>query len=469
MAEQLISNNLKAERTAAGFATIEELAHQAGIDPAWCAHIEDGRVLPTHDEHQRLLAALGGIPENRIYERGWRQLTGLGQQPAKYLETMSKQWRLWRDTAHLLMAPDEVNYFERDPGVNHTAEVYVNLSCGTQRSPHLLQDTVSVLQALGVSFIAAASPAAGCCGKPLGLGNTEQVFEKFRQGRITRSVAWGATTHVNWCGACQQIGTALAARHELTDGTAHPVREIQLIPFLEERVRELGDNVPWKKEVRRRVIAEGHPGQGNVHHGSQRAIVRLLEMVPGAHAVGLYDGASELSPCVAFGLEGTAPPAWTLRPETPAELGEHKARLAAEIRSRGADSVSCMHQGCHQLWSAYASERLAVVHPVSILAEALDCAHPDRYQQAVQQGDPNLLVEQSRPRWQAWGMSEARAAEVANHICDIMTAAGSAAASQEAIDEDAFAVTLRKAAGYGCAGGCGGCQTHSAPTATALS
>jgi transcriptional regulator with XRE-family HTH domain len=468
MAEPLIVNNLRAERIAAGIDTVEELAERAGIDPTWCAYIEDGKVLATNEELRRLLAALGGIPENRVYERTWRQLTMMGQQDR--VDGLAQMWKDFRDAGHVLISPDEVNYFERDPGPGHQAEVYVNLSCGTQRSPHLLQDTVSVLEALGVAFVAAAGPAAACCGKSIALvSGKEQVYERFRQGRVDRSVSWGATTHVNFCGACQQIATAVAARHELADGVVHPVREVQLIPFLEERVRELGDRVPWKKEVRRRVLAEGHPGMGNVHSGSQASIARLLAMVPGVEAVGLYDGWSELSPCAVFGLEGSPPPAWTLRPETPAEVAEHRHRLADEVHARGADTVSCMHQTCHQMWSRYASDRLAVVHPVSVLAEALDRAHPDRFQAAVRRGDPQALVEESRPRWQSWGMTEARAHEMADSICDLMTVANMANGTyQGSYDESSFAMIRRRAAGFGCVGGCGGCQAHAGPEVAQL-
>jgi transcriptional regulator with XRE-family HTH domain len=452
MTEQLISNNVRAERIAAGIETVEELAERAGIDATWCSHIEDGRVLPTRDEYERLLAALGDIPPNRLYKMSWRQLTMIDEFP-KSRSDISAMWRDWRDESRLLMSRDELNYFDRQPGPDHRAQVYVNMSCGTQRSPHLLQDTVGVLEALGVDFIAAAGPGAGCCGKPLALSGQDGAFERHREGRIARSVDWGASVHVNWCGACQQTSTASAARLELADGIVHPVREIQLLPYLEETVRELGDRVPWKREARRRVLAEGHE-ISNVHADMHDAIPRLLAMVPGVEVVGKYDGWSELSPCAATAREGSPPPAWTQRPETPQEMADHRARLAADVRARGADTVACSHQSCHQQWSRYASDQLAVLHPVSVLAEALDCAHPDRFQAAVQHGDPRRLVDESRPRWQSWGLTEERAAEVAGSICD------NAWRTQYMKEINATSVE----AGRSCPGGCGGCQRHSAPT-----
>jgi hypothetical protein len=453
MAKPLISNNVKAERLAAGIGSVKELALRAGIDPTWCGYIEDGWVLPTSDEYKRLLAALGGIPADRLYVRTWRQLTKVDHLARGGGEADSDMWRRWRDESHLMMSREELNYFDRQPGLDHEAEVYVNMSCGTQRSPHLLQDTVSVLEALGVSFVAAAGPGAGCCGKPLYLHNGQQAYDRHREGRIKRSQAWGATVHVNWCGACQQIGTAEASRHQLADGVVHPVRELQLIPFLEERVRALGDRAPWKKEVHRRVLAEGHRGLSNQHDHSWDTIPTLLAMVPGVEVVGQYEGWSEISPCAGAAREGSPAPAWTQRPETPEELANHRVRLAEQIQALGGDTVSCLHQNCHQMWSRYVSDRLAVIHPISVLAEALDCRHPDRFQEAVLHGDPQRLLNESRPRWQSWGMTEQRAAEIAESICDFsMTTKGIVQATLP-----------NTASGPTCTGGCGGCQTHTPP------
>jgi Fe-S oxidoreductase len=454
----VIENNLRAERIAAGFATVERLAERAGLDPVWCSYIEDGRVLATAEEYRALLDALGGIPANRIYDRTWRQLTLIDPAPGNGMTGPSQMWRKWRDEGHLLISRDELNYYDTQPGADHSAEVYVNMSCGTQRSPHLLQDTVGVLQALGVSFVAAAGPSAGCCGKPIMMNNSIEAFERHRQCRVERSQAWGATTQVNWCGACQQVGTSAVARQELTDGSARPVREIQVLPFLAEQLRALGDKIPWQKAVRRRVLAEGHPGMSNVHAEMHRAIVGLLSMVPGVEVVGMYDGWWADSPCALFGLEGSAPPAWTLEPETAAEIEQHRQRLAVDIRSRGADTVASMHFACHQMWSRYASDDLDVVNPVSILAEALGRAHPDRYQEATRHGDTQRLLVESRPRWQEWGMTEQRATEMAESICRGQYVIANVAMKEA--DPASYAMTRRLDAGSFC-GGCGGCGNAS--------
>jgi Fe-S oxidoreductase len=289
------------------------------------------------------------------------------------------------------------------------------MSCGTQESPHLLLDTVAICETLGVSFIAAAG-AAGCCGKPYIAGGLAGAGEQWVRSKLDYAREAGATTQVNWCTACQVTSITSAGRREILSGAEHPVREVQLLTFLIERIGELGDRVPWRNEVRRRVIAEGHQAYSPVHAEAYFANARLLELIPGVEVVGLYDGFAEESPCGGRGREpGMAP--WTAA-QTPEEIMARRERVADVVTARGADTIACQHQGCHQLWGPYASDRLAVRHAVSILAEALGCAHPDRHQAAVRLGDADAIVEQTRPIWSSWGLDEAKARELAGKLAD---------------------------------------------------
>jgi hypothetical protein len=98
--------------------------------------------------------------------------------------------------------------------------------------------------------------------------------------------------------------------------------------------------------------------------------------------------------------------------------------------------MAAMHHTGQQWWSRFASERLTVRHPISILADALGVAHPDRYQAACRIGDPEAVLEQTRPMWTSWHMPEARARELVAKI---------------------FAPALADGLHCGC-GGTGGCR-----------
>jgi hypothetical protein len=416
--EPLMYTRLKEERIAAGYETPEELAAVIEVDPEWYAHMEAGHVLPTHAELDRLTAALGGILRSRLYDLGSLNVIP-GQRNNEGGYTPNSMYRNLGDTCHVLLSRDEIRWFDRRPGPDHNADVFMNLSCGTQAAPHLMQDTVSVLEKLEVSFVAVAGPTA-CCGKPFTNVDNPETAERVNSARVGRSLEWGASVHVNWCVACQMTSTVAAARRFYADGIEHPVREVQILTFLEEQIREMGDRVPWTKEVSARVLVNGHLGKlGPAHKSASEAAIRLLDLVPGVELIGFFDGHEDDSPCTFLGRDQDwKPPGWYLEQDSADGIRKHRDRLASMARSKGADTVSCTHQHCHVIWSPYASDQLAVRHPVSIVADALGCAHPDRRQAAMRLGNPEAFLAQTRSVWQSWGLSEQRARELAASISD---------------------------------------------------
>jgi hypothetical protein len=414
-------NWLGDERRAAGIATAGELAARAAIDAALYERMEAGHLLPTKQEFERLREALGGIPPERLYRIDMLQLLGAAEGYGAGGSTRSVIEQN-RAAERLFVARDEVTWLERREMPDQKVDAFLALSCGTLASPHLLLDTVAVANALGLKFLAAAG-AAGCCGKPyLGLGQFE-AGQAFAQGKVRYAQAIGATTTVVWCTADQQTALNVAAHRQFRDGVEHPMRETQILAYFDEHVRALGDRVPWKRQVHRRVLAEGHREWSNVHTAALEAQVRLLSLVPGVELVGDLDGsADDVSPCAGRSRPASRGP-W--KPDsTPEEAQARRAQLAELATSYGADTVACQHQGCHQVWGRYASDGLAVRHAISILAEALGCAHPDRAQAASLLGDAAAVVEQTRPIWQTWGMSEGEALRLARaHVAEGIFAA----------------------------------------------
>jgi hypothetical protein len=419
LGDRVAPNNIRAERLRAGFATAAELAARANIEPSTYDAIEDGRILATTEEFERIREALGGIEQNRLYRIAFLQLMGVDPKystlaPAKLIRAVG-------GAKELLVAKDELMWQEKRVRPDAPVDVFLALSCGTQASPHLLLDTIAVCEALGISYVAAAGPA-GCCGKPYVANRMTNVGDAWSRERTSFALESGAKEIVSWCTACQQNATILAARRSVTSGTVHPIRESQVLTFLKEEIAARGDRVPWKREVGRKVLAEGHVRTSPVHAAALEAEVALLKLIPGVEVAGVYDGFEPDSPC-AFAAREESYGQWR-RDETAEDVVEHRAMLADMVHARGADTVACQHQGCHQAWSRYVSDRLAVRHPVSIVAEALGVEHPDRYQAAARIGDPKEIVEQTRPVWSTWDITEERAYELAKMIVDPRYAAG---------------------------------------------
>lgn len=191
--------------------------------------------------------------------------------------------------------------------------------------------------------------------------------------------------------------------------------------FFAEKLEALGERVPWKREVRRRVLLDWHDDTNGTPGGVMSVVnpdmERLLSLIPGVTVVGKVTGELEEMDICGTGTftDEQGRPRW-LPPEMDARERTAKAdRIADLAAAQGADTIVCTHFWDHQRWGRYASDRLAVRQAISILAEALGCDHPDRAQAANRTGDPVEVVRQTRPIWSSWGMSEAEALELATN------------------------------------------------------
>lgn len=399
----MFTNNLSTERQANGVGTADELARRIGIDPGWYTRIEAGEILPTVGELDRLTAALG-VERERLFP--YALLGTIGESVKKRVDHRSFYAGM-TDTVRLLVSRDEIAWLEHASESSGRHDVFVNMSCGTQKRPHLLLDTAAVLQKLGVDFAAGAGQEF-CCGGYLRTSGHVVAADHMRDTSEGHALARKASTMVHWCTACENVFGDSANRRALTGG-GEPVRHMQVLDFLGERLEQMGDDVPWERSVDRRVAVHGHPYYSPIHAKATDDVARVLRLVPGVEVVGFLedtfmDGLCDTNPAIprrAF-------------PSTPAEMQQLRHELAAIVRSKGADTVSCQHQGCQSTWSQFASVDLAVRHAVSIVAEALGCDHADRLQAATLVGDPDAVVEQTRPIWMSWDLPEETARAIAH-------------------------------------------------------
>jgi transcriptional regulator with XRE-family HTH domain len=410
MTSVAVPNRIREERIAAGITSRRAFAMRIGVEADYAGMFEEGLLFPSKGELDRILAVLQ-VPVERIYPLNWRQAVGAEEPPSEY--DFPAHFEILRGPQKLLVSPDEVTWSEARPRPGEPVDVFLSLSCSTRATPHLLLDTVAVFRALGIRFAAAAGPA-GCCGSPYVRRGRTETARSWMRSKAENALSLGATVNVNWCTNCQ-LNLTKADSEGVTDPTA--VRQVQVLSFLEERVRALGSDVPWKRKVDRRVISEGHWAWSEIHREAQVASAKLMTLVPGVTSMGLYDGHAVESPCAGRAGRPASLPAWTAD-VTEEDVRARRRRIAERIGELGADTVACQHQGCHQIWSAYSGATVTVKHAVSVLAEALGCEHPDRYQAAIQAGDASVVVKQTEPIWRAWGMSEDEAMSQAVDLVD---------------------------------------------------
>jgi transcriptional regulator with XRE-family HTH domain len=417
-------NRIREERLAAGLSG-SEVADRLGMETQYVTLFERGVVFPTPDQLRTIVAVLG-VPVERLYPGNWKQAVGLEERPPAERTDISAFFDAVRGAERLLVSPDEVTWTERRPTAPGPIEVLLSLSCGTRAAPNVLLDTVFVFEALGISFVAAAGPG-GCCGSPYDKTGQPRAEHNWIRSKAAHAASLGASTNVSLCPGC------LTRLSPAAQSESYPLREYHVLTFFEERLRALGDRVPWKKEQQRRVVSECHAAWPATHQELGRANARLLSLIPGVEVVATYDGSDEISPCGhrtsaarSALYKETDSGAW--RPAVSAEeIRERRTRLEAKFGAMGVDTVCCTHPGCQFSWSRYATDRLQVVHAVSILADALGGAHPDRFQAAARLADPEAVLQQTRAVWTAWGLSEEQARLLATDLADPRYAQGLAA------------------------------------------
>jgi hypothetical protein len=312
-------------------------------------------------------------------------------------------YRKYEDQEMLQISKDELSWIRRhDPAVAQKVDVLLNLSCGAQWAPHHLLQAVDVFKALDVSFAAVAGRQY-CCGR---------IYERFgREDDGDRMVAasmrhfgdFEAKEIVQICGSCQ-IAFDYAIEKRKEDNTPAGFETVQLTLFIRDRMRELGDRIPWKQAVKRRVLVHGHLYDDSEAY-NQKCMLEILDMIPGVEVVGECKESSLGLPC-ATTKPGGPSVLWDITPEQyKMVVGE----FTDYARSLGANAWCHTYNGCTTHWAKFGTDELPSLHFLQILGEALGCPQPDRYQTLWRLGDPERILEQSRVHWESWGMSEERA------------------------------------------------------------
>lgn len=313
-------------------------------------------------------------------------------------------WML--DCRRLLLSRDEVTWLEKQTVPDRKVDVFVNMSCGTQLIPHVTLEIVDVLRALGVEFMAGTGPQF-CCGKPFRTRERKEAGERVSQTNLDGFLRWGATTATHVCQSCQIIYSNFVAER---GSDAPAVTNLHISAFIENRLRELGDKVPWKRRMDRRVLIANCHAVTDVHRASHAAVERIMGLIPGVEVVGHISETSRGAPCETEYPGG---------PSILAELNDQeRADICRDLERRAeeagnANSIVMHAHWCQREWQKLATGRLSIDHFISVLAEALGCAHPNRYSQYWQLHDPDQVVELARPNWQSWGLSETDARRIA--------------------------------------------------------
>ncbi|MGH9245892.1 MAG: hypothetical protein ACRD29_16550 [Acidimicrobiales bacterium] len=191
--------------------------------------------------------------------------------------------------------------------------------------------------------------------------------------------------------------------------------------FLLDTLCSLGDSVPWRRTVPHRVLvhaegAEMHPTKQE----AREAIIETLALIPGVEYAGLVRDPSVGVPCKRVGsahtptskMSSNKPIKWALEDITPDQYRQVQAEFEDQARDAGADTIVTPHHACHREWCKFGSDRLPIRYYASLVADALDIHVPDRFQILWRTGDPDTILELTRPHWESWDIPEPQAREM---------------------------------------------------------
>jgi hypothetical protein len=310
--------------------------------------------------------------------------------------TFTDFYRAMAEREHLQVSREETTWSE-DAGDPRPVPILLNFGCNVRQTPHLQREAVSVMEALGVDFAAIAGQRT-CCGKIYGGFGFPDMASQVIQTSIKRMAAYEPQRTIQRCSACEMQFSDVASATEKF--TSEP-----LAAFLTERIDELGDDVPWQREVELKVVVHGHFGEHAVRDRHPKLAMELLSRVPGVTVVGLAE-TDALDICDNHGVE--------IASIGSAEYREAQARLERYLEESGADALVTLYHGCTREMGKFASDRLPIKHYISVLAEALGVSAPDRFSEYWRLADPVKVMEASRPNWSSWGISEEEALRLAH-------------------------------------------------------
>lgn len=293
-----------------------------------------------------------------------------------------KMARAIRLMAAMQLAPADLARLLQPPGVRDVPVVFY-VGCNAVRTPHLLFNTMYVLDAIEVDYEVLGGPAA-CCG----IIHTKWEGEAAAGGRVTdgtlqRFGSYRPERVLSWCPSCQlHLGETLGGYRDTGFGFDH------VTGFLVENEARLARL--YTAEVPLRVLLHAHEGMADLGGN----VLRLLRQVPGLEVVGTAWESGYT--CGGSGAD-----------RAPGLKAERRAQTMARLAEPGIDALVSLYHGCHgQLAASAETGGKPVVNFTDILVRALG-GEPrrDALEGWRMAGEWRALADQALPLLQRNGMT----------------------------------------------------------------
>ena len=286
--------------------------------------------------------------------------------------------------------PSEVRWMSKQPPDPKPADIVVFTGCALAATPHVLMETVDILDSMGLDFVTLAGGDL-CCGMAPMLWGDMQAAQRMGQELVDSIAAFKPRKAVFLCGACYI--TCLGTWPLFT---TVPFQSQEIVQFLLENL----GRIPFKNKVNRVVTL--HDSCQVARIGASDLPRQLLQAVPGVTLVEMAHNRGDALCC--GGYTNTIHP----------EISESIRRAPMdEARGAGAKAMATICGRCQQSFAPFDDQYpFEVENLISILAEAVGVKSEDRFKKLFRTADVGAILAESSENIKANGLTLEEAGKV---------------------------------------------------------
>jgi heterodisulfide reductase subunit D len=300
---------------------------------------------------------------------------------SKTPELFRRMSRAIKVMAAMQLVPDEFRRVFVPPRARDVPVVFY-LGCNALRTPNLLFNSMTVLDALEVDYEVVGGPSS-CCGVIATKWEGQvKTGERVTTNTINRFEGFKAEKVLNWCPTCQlHLGETLDGYRKTGFDLDH------LTEYLVGRIAELKQK--FVVPIRKRAVLHAHTGRADIC----RNVELLLTAIPGLEIIDtVYESGYT---CGGSGCS-----------KAPILAAKEHAELVDRASETKADILVTLYHGCHAVFMGEeAKGNFRVLNYTDLLVEALG-AHPhvDRLKQYRLSDDWQMIVADAQPYLKANGL-----------------------------------------------------------------
>jgi len=274
----------------------------------------------------------------------------------------------------LQIKPSEERWIRKAPANPEPVDVVFFSGCAATGIPHLLLETVGILERMGINF-ATLSGRDLCCGAgPLLRGDLEAA-QSIGENLISSIAAFNPKKAVLFCVSCQAN-----FQYTLPRFVTIPFQTYELSQFLVENL----DRIPFENSVDKVVTL--HDSCTMASLGTYDGMRTLLRAIPGITLVEMEHTREDNLCCGGF--------ATSMRPEI---VGPMRRAPLAEAQATGANTMALTCTGCQKSFAPLAHQYpFEVRNYVSLVAEAVGVGREDKFTRYMGSGDAAKVLAEAR-------------------------------------------------------------------------